>query len=519
MKNLKILRSVHRFKPNDYRLTRRKFNNKSFWVIALPIAIVSLGIWHLSVSPLPAEANQAGYTDVDVQNEYYEDITSLAATGIFEGTECEEGQFCPDSALDKKTMLTWLIRSLDAEESLHWLDNRGWTHLDKDLQFDHTGSDASADALAKRMVMWALALGCRGITTDDCLDKPVTRKQVAPFLVLTFDMPAAESAGFTDIKKRNEYAEAINRLVATDVVQPCAGEPLKYCPEVVVSRAQMAGLLVRANAWQNSPVSTEPAPETSDADNNTEEPTDSGVALMPLGHPVPVIEPDEEEAEPAVEAPGIPTSISLSLQGQDGINVVWQAPAGGGQVENYQIRWRVAATNATWTYGSTLSAQTRNSTINSLQQDTTYEVAVEATNDSGSAISSPDEIFIPAPLPGKPRNVRVNSLSANQFVVNWKEPLIGGNNPSLRYLIQWREKHQDFGASRQQSVTPGSLTSAGTSPNRIFSLTLNEKNVYMVRVSAENSAGQAVAGETLVPTKSNRAYSLDGAGYSRGVSG
>ena len=88
----------------------------------------------------------------------------------------------------------------------------------------------------------------KGCTTDPlryCPDQAVTRAQTASFLVRAFDLRAAASAGFTDTE-RDEHEANIDALAAAGVTKGCTTDPLRYCPDQAVTGAQMATFLVRA---------------------------------------------------------------------------------------------------------------------------------------------------------------------------------------------------------------------------------------------------------------------------------
>jgi len=59
-------------------------------------------------------------------------------------------------------------------------------------------------------------------------------------------MPAEQSAGFTDVVVGSIHAADINALAAEGITRGCSRNPLRYCPDQPVTRAQMASFLVRA---------------------------------------------------------------------------------------------------------------------------------------------------------------------------------------------------------------------------------------------------------------------------------
>ena len=65
------------------------------------------------------------------------------------------------------------------------------------------------------------------------------------FLVRAFDIEEAPAAGFSDIEG-SVHAGAIDALAASGVTAGCSADPLRYCPDYPVTRGQMASFLVRA---------------------------------------------------------------------------------------------------------------------------------------------------------------------------------------------------------------------------------------------------------------------------------
>ncbi|HSP03730.1 MAG TPA: S-layer homology domain-containing protein [Acidimicrobiales bacterium] len=74
-----------------------------------------------------------------------------------------------------------------------------------------------------------------------CPDEPVTRAQMASFLMEALDL-SPEPAPFTDVEG-NEHEGAIGAIAASGITDGCTAE--RYCPAEPVSRAQMASFLAR----------------------------------------------------------------------------------------------------------------------------------------------------------------------------------------------------------------------------------------------------------------------------------
>ncbi len=76
-----------------------------------------------------------------------------------------------------------------------------------------------------------------------CPDGPLTRGQMAAFLVRVLDLPATSTDYFTD-DNGTTFENDINRLAAAGITKGCG--PTTYCPDGFVLRDQMASFLARA---------------------------------------------------------------------------------------------------------------------------------------------------------------------------------------------------------------------------------------------------------------------------------
>ena len=99
-----------------------------------------------------------------------------------------------------------------------------------------------AEQLADRQI----TLGCAANPPRYCPDRSVTRAQMASFLVRALQLPPAPTpAGFTDTEGNTHQAN-IDALAAAGITLGCDTDPLRYCPDQPVTRAQMATFLHRA---------------------------------------------------------------------------------------------------------------------------------------------------------------------------------------------------------------------------------------------------------------------------------
>ena len=158
-------------------------------------------------------------------------ITALAEKGVFEGTLCGDDRFCPDNEVTRSTMAVWLVRAVEGTdpptvEAPRFADGFEARYID-------------------RLANLGVTAGCSTAPLRYCPGQPVSRAQMATFLARALDLPPAGEAGFADIAG-NTHSASIDALAAATVTAGCATDPLRYCPEQSVTRAQMATFLARA---------------------------------------------------------------------------------------------------------------------------------------------------------------------------------------------------------------------------------------------------------------------------------
>ena len=86
--------------------------------------------------------------------------------------------------------------------------------------------------------------GCLTEPARFCPDRPVTRAQMASFLVRAFDLSTGPPAAFTDVNADSVHYVNINALASSGVTKGCADD--EFCPRRDTTRAQMATFLHRA---------------------------------------------------------------------------------------------------------------------------------------------------------------------------------------------------------------------------------------------------------------------------------
>ena len=181
---------------SEARFFTRSRVRSRVWV-AMLLAVFAMPAIAGGVPRAAAEDQPGAYIDV-TEGVHRSAIDELAAKGLFEGTLCGDGEFCPTEPIKRSTMAVWLVRALEDSEPSEPRNPR-----------------------------------------------------------------------FVDVAAEHPWAGHIERLAQLSVTVGCASDPLRYCPQESVTRAEMATFLVRAI---NSNHKTHPAKVVAPPPNNDNPP-------------------------------------------------------------------------------------------------------------------------------------------------------------------------------------------------------------------------------------------------------
>ena len=222
----------------------RRLITPRWLTIILSMALVGWVLGVLSSMGLSAQTGDppqpAVYNDVSPEAWYHDYVESLAGDGVFDGTDCQDQQFCPGDPLKRWQMSVWLMRALGETDMTATGESR----------FSDVEVSDWYSPYVERMADRGVTVGCSSDPPKYCPDRNVTRGQMASFLTRALDLPPAESAGFVDVDpETNAHADTINRLSAAGITVGCKSKPFQYCPSRSVTRAQMAAFIYRALEW------------------------------------------------------------------------------------------------------------------------------------------------------------------------------------------------------------------------------------------------------------------------------
>jgi len=173
-------------------------------------------------------------------------VRELVEAGVALACDDELRLFCPDMPIPRAEVAWYLAQQLQLQAA---------ASVDRfsDVAADHPFA-APVAALANAGV----TQGC-GSGERFCPEQPLTRAQMASFLVRAFDLsldlpidPATGSDGepegesFSDVSPASPHAAAITALAHAGITKGCESSTAKFCPDRLITRAEFATFLSRA---------------------------------------------------------------------------------------------------------------------------------------------------------------------------------------------------------------------------------------------------------------------------------
>lgn len=177
------------------------------------------------------------FRDVPSTSTHAAAITRLQELGITQG--CGDDRYCPDGNVTRAQMASFLQRALDLPPG-----------RDDGFRDVEPGSPHAAAIGALREAR--ITLGCTSDGRSYCPNDDIARDQMASLLQRAFELPPGRDDGFTDVPPGSTHAEAVGAVHAAGITRGCTGDGGSYCPTAPVSRAQMASFLIRALDHQPS---------------------------------------------------------------------------------------------------------------------------------------------------------------------------------------------------------------------------------------------------------------------------
>ncbi|MFL6195932.1 MAG: S-layer homology domain-containing protein [Thermoanaerobaculia bacterium] len=171
------------------------------------------------------------FLDVPYSHFAWKFIEAVRANGVNDG--CGAGNFCPDTVITRGIMAVFLLKS---KEGAAYVPPACVTPTFSDMPCSNP------------LAPWVEELVRRGVTAgcgngQYCPDNPVTRAQVAVFLIKTVEgpsyvPPACVTPTFNDVPCSDPFAPWVKEIVIRGLTAGCGGG--NYCPNTGLTRAQIA---------------------------------------------------------------------------------------------------------------------------------------------------------------------------------------------------------------------------------------------------------------------------------------
>ncbi|GEM_PF-6033280 len=191
---------------------------------------------HMPSRRLVPKAMNPLYDDVPATHWAYAWIQEMGASGITSG--CAPQLYCPDDSTTRAEMAVFLERGIHGSD---FVPPAATGTLFSDVPLTHW-----AAAWIEQLANDGVTNGCGG--GNYCPDAEVDRAQMAVFLLkakygASYVPPAATGTLFADVPLTHWAAAWIEQLANDGVTSGCGGG--NYCPQDILSRAQMAVFIVR----------------------------------------------------------------------------------------------------------------------------------------------------------------------------------------------------------------------------------------------------------------------------------
>jgi len=182
------------------------------------------------------QAAPGQFVDVPPTYPYFTEIGKIAARGITVG--CGAGNYCPDSAVTREQMAIFIERALGVFSP---------PTPTRQTFFD-VPSTRQSYPFIEDFAQRGITSGCGG--GNYCPDSAVTREQMAIFIeraLGVFSPPTPTRQTFFDVPSTRQGYAFIEDFARRGITSGCGGG--NYCPDSPVTRGQMAVFLVKAFGW------------------------------------------------------------------------------------------------------------------------------------------------------------------------------------------------------------------------------------------------------------------------------
>lgn len=180
----------------------------------------------------------AAFNDVPANHWAHSYVGTLSENGITNG--CGDGCYCPEELVTRAEMAVFIERALKGQ---------AFSPAPAVGVFVDVLAGYWAAAWIEQFLQDGITTGCGENPPQYCPEQTLTRAEMAVFLLRAKhagDYSPPEPTGkFADVPEGYWAAGWIEQLHAEQITSGCSDDPLMFCPDNPVTRAEMAAFLVR----------------------------------------------------------------------------------------------------------------------------------------------------------------------------------------------------------------------------------------------------------------------------------
>jgi hypothetical protein len=185
-------------------------------------------------------SGMCGLIDVPIGHWAEESICKIYDAGITKGCSQDPLMYCPQSEVTRAQMAVFLGRGIHGST---------FSPPPPTGIFSDVPKSYWAAAWIEQFYKDGITGGCGTNPLRYCPENPVTRAQMAIFLLRAKHgknyTPPPATGKFSDVPVTYWAADWIEQLSEEGITKGCGTNPLRYCPEDSVTRAQMAVFIAR----------------------------------------------------------------------------------------------------------------------------------------------------------------------------------------------------------------------------------------------------------------------------------
>lgn len=214
----------------------------------ITLSAISQGASGLTVTV--TSPSRPSFVDVPATHPNYNDIETIYWHRVTLGCLASPLTYCVSGTVSRAEMAVFIER---AKRGAAFAGTATGTKF-ADVPAGHW-----AGGFIEQLLADGITAGCATSPNRFCPDNKVTRAEMAIFLMRarygsTFNPGTATGTVFSDVAKTYWAAAWIERAYQYSMMTSCGTGPLRFCPDALVTRAEMATLLTKSFALASPPL-------------------------------------------------------------------------------------------------------------------------------------------------------------------------------------------------------------------------------------------------------------------------